>query len=135
MVRMRVRRQGCTPLSCLITAIIFVVVGICIGGAFFTVTGLIRNSDVVQEALARAERDPQVAAALGTPLETGWLPMGSIETSNGGGNADLTLPISGPRGSGEMSIEAVRSEGVWRYRRLVVTIRDTGQRVDVLREQ
>ncbi|MFQ3632459.1 cytochrome c oxidase assembly factor Coa1 family protein [Roseiflexus sp.] len=131
----RVRRQSCTPLPCLISAIIFVVVGVCVGGAFFTVTGLIRNSDVVQKALARAERDPQVAAALGTPLEIGWLPMDSIETSNGGGNADLTLPISGPRGSGEMSIEAVRREGVWRYRRLVVTIRDTGQRVDVLREQ
>ncbi|MCS6938534.1 MAG: cytochrome c oxidase assembly factor Coa1 family protein [Roseiflexaceae bacterium] len=129
----RVRRQGCTPIACLVSIAFFVVVVACIGGIFFGVTGLIRNSDVVQEARARAERDPEVAAALGTPLEIGWLSLGSIETSNGGGSADLTLPVSGPRGSGQMIVEAVRREGVWQYRRLIVTVGD--RQIDVLRER
>lgn len=129
----KVRNRGCTPLTCLIIGLVFVVFGICAGGIVFGVTALIRNSDVVQGAVARAERDPQVVAALGTPLEVGWLTLGSIETSNGGGNADLTLPISGPRGSGQMIVEAVRREGVWQYRRLFVTVGD--RRIDVLREQ
>lgn len=129
----RVRRQGCTPLACLVSVAIFALVVACGGAIFFGVTGIIRNSDVVQEALARAERDPQVVAALGTPLEVGWLTLGSIETSNGGGSADLNVPISGPRGSGAMLVEAVRREGVWQYRRLIVTVGD--RRIDVLREQ
>lgn len=129
----RVRRQGCTLLSCLIGILLFVLIGACVGGVLFGVTGLIRNSDVVQEALARAERDPQVVAALGTPLEVGWLTLGSIETSNGGGSADLNVPISSPRGSGAMLVEAVRREGVWQYRRLIVTVGD--RRIDVLRER
>ncbi len=129
----RVRNRGCTPLACLIIALMFVLVGICGGGIFFGVTGLIRNSDVVQGAVARAERDPQVVAALGTPLEVGWLPIGSIKTSNDSGHANFTLTVSGPRRSGEMIVEAVRSEGVWRYRRLFVTVGD--RRIDVLRDQ
>ncbi|MFQ3632456.1 cytochrome c oxidase assembly factor Coa1 family protein [Roseiflexus sp.] len=129
MVRVRIR--GCTPLSCLIAALMFVVIGICTGGVLFGVMGLIRDSDVVQGALAHAERDPQVAATLGTPLEIGWLFRGSIDS----GSANITLPLSGPRGSGEMIVEAVRREGVWQYRQLIVTIGDTGQRIDVLREQ
>ncbi len=133
MVRVTVRRRGCTPLSCLIGVVLFIFIGVCFGGVFFGITGLIRNSDVVQEALARAERDPQVTAALGTPLEVGWLPVGSINTSNGSGSADVTLPVSGPRGSGEMLVQAVRREGVWRYNRLIVTVGD--RRIDVLRDQ
>jgi hypothetical protein len=131
MVNVRVRE--CAPLSCLVIALVFVVVGICGGSIFFGVMGLIRNSDVVQGAVARAERDPEVAAALGTPLEVGWLPRGSINTSNGSGRADLTLPVSGPRGSGEMIVEAVSREGVWRYNRLMVTV--GGRWIDVLRER
>ncbi|MCS6841587.1 MAG: cytochrome c oxidase assembly factor 1 family protein [Roseiflexus sp.] len=134
---MSARLRGCTPLSCLVGITIVVLVGACIGGIFFAVIGSIRTSDVVQGALARAERDPEVAAALGAPLEVGWLPTGSIRFSNGfnsgSGDANLTLPISGPRGSGEMIVEAVRRNGMWRYSRLIVAVGN--RRIDVLREQ
>ncbi|ABU59532.1 cytochrome c oxidase assembly factor Coa1 family protein [Roseiflexus castenholzii] len=125
--------RGCNPISCFISALLFVLIGACVGGVFFVVIRSIRDSDVVQEALVRAERDPQVAAALGAPLEAGWFPMGSISTGDGSGNANLTLSVAGPRGSGEMMIEAVHREGVWQYRRLIVTV--GGRQIDVLREQ
>lgn len=131
------RRRGCTPLSCLIGSIVFIVIGICATGIFTVTIGLIRDSDAAQEALARAQRDPQVEAALGRPLEIGWFfPTGSISTStDGSGNANLTLPISGPRGSGKLIVSGVRTRGVWEYDRLVVTVDGTGQQIDLLRDQ
>lgn len=59
MVRVTVRRRGCTPLSCLIGIVLFIFIGVCFGGVFFGITGLIRDSDVVQEALARANAIPR----------------------------------------------------------------------------
>jgi hypothetical protein len=131
------RRRGCTPLSCLIGGVTFIVVVGCVVGIFAGVISLFRNSDVAQEALARAQRDPQVEAALGRPLEIGWfLPTGSLRTdAEGGGQVDLTLPISGPRGSGTLIISGVRTRGVWEYDRMIVTVNGTGQRIDLLRER
>ena len=132
-----VRRWGCTPLSCLIGGVTFIVVVGCVVGIFAGVISLFRDSDVAQEALARAQRDPQVEAALGRPLEIGWfLPTGSLRTdAGGGGQVDLTLPISGPRGSGTLIISGVRTRGVWVYDRMIVTVNGTGQRIDLLRER
>ena len=131
-----VRRWGCTPLSCLIGGVTFIVVVGCVVGIFAGVISLFRDSDVAQEALARAQRDPQVEAALGRPLEIGWfLPTGSLRTdAGGGGQVDLTLPISGPRGSGTLIISGVRTRGVWESDRLIVTVDGTGQRIDLLRD-
>ncbi|MCL6542976.1 MAG: cytochrome c oxidase assembly factor 1 family protein [Roseiflexus sp.] len=131
-----VRRRGCTPLSCLIGGVTFIVVVGCVVGIFAVVISLFRDSDVAQEALARAQRDPQVEAALGRPLEIGWfLPTGSLRTdAGGGGQVNLTLPISGPRGSGKLIISGVRIRGKWEYNRMIVTVDGTGQRIDLLRE-
>ncbi|MGQ9829301.1 MAG: cytochrome c oxidase assembly factor 1 family protein [Roseiflexus sp.] len=130
-------RRGCTPLSCLVTGTIFVVVGVCAAGIIFGVLSLFRNSDVAQQALERAQRDPQVEASLGRPIEIGWfLPTGSLSTNNdGSGEVNLTLPISGPRGSGRLYVSGVRTRGAWEYDRMVVTVDGTGQQIDLLRDR
>jgi hypothetical protein len=90
------RRRGCTPLSCLIGGVTFIVVVGCVVGIFAGVISLFRDSDVAQEALARAQRDPQVEAALGRPLEIGWFcPPARLEPMPRGA-VRLTSPCRSP---------------------------------------
>jgi TonB family protein len=46
---------------------------------------------------------------LGTPIEAGWFVTGSIATSGSGSHADLSIPISGPKGSGTLHVVALKS--------------------------
>lgn len=78
----------------------------------------LRSSDVYQMAMAEAQQHPGVVARLGEPIEDGWLMSGSIETSNGDGSADFSIPLSGPNGSGTLAVEATRSNGVWEFTQL-----------------
>jgi hypothetical protein len=101
---------------------ILAVITLCVGGILFLVTGAFRSSDVYQEALAAAQNDPEVQAALGTPIEPGWFVMGSMETSGLSGTADLRIPIHGPDGSGTLFAGARRENGVWRFYTLAVEV-------------
>ena len=61
--------------------------------------GAMKSSDVYQQALARAKANPQVVEKLGTPIQEGFFVSGNIDASPGRGEAKLTIPISGPKGS------------------------------------
>ena len=80
-----------------------------------TVFGAMKSSDAYKTAVARASSDPRVTQALGTPIQTGMFLTGSVNTSGGSGNADLAIPISGPKDNGKISATATTSEGQWRY--------------------
>lgn len=91
--------------------------------------GAMRSSDVYTTAMQRARDNPQVIAALGAPIEPAWYLTGSLETSDASGNADLLIPISGPKGEGQLSIAAEKSAGQWTYSTLIVAV--DGQRVPI----
>ena len=78
-------------------------------------TGMIRSAEPYRVPLARALAHPEVTAALGQPIEEGWLPKGNISMDGRSGNADLGIPISGPRGEATISVLATRRAGVWHY--------------------
>ena len=62
-----------------------------------------------------------VIAALGSPVEAGWLMTGSIKTENNSGSANITVPISGPKQSARIAVIAYKSGGRWSYTQMVVT--------------
>src|ERR1700680_748402 len=66
-------------------------------GIFTLVMGAMRGSDVVKEAVARAQSNPLVGQRLGAPINEGWFLSGSINVSTGSGDADVAVPISGPK--------------------------------------
>jgi len=78
----------------------------------------LESSEPYREALARAGRDPEVAAALGQPLRAKPFPFGNINQFGDGGGADMVIRIQGPRGSGKLDVRARRSQGRWSYPRL-----------------
>lgn len=84
--------------------------GLVIALIFTVVMGSIKGSVPYTRAMAQAKSDPALVAELGTPIEAGWFVTGSISTSSGSGShADLSIPISGPKGSGTLHVVALKS--------------------------
>jgi Cytochrome oxidase complex assembly protein 1 len=59
---------------------------------------------------------------------------GNTSVNGGSGNADLSIPISGPRGKGTIYAVATKSAGEWTYSKLVVKIESTGATIDLAPE-
>jgi len=83
---------------------------------------IFKNADVTQQALAAARSDPRVVAQLGTPIEIGWLVLGSIATQGISGDASLQIPIAGPKKSAMLYADARKQNGVWVYYTLAVEV-------------
>src|SRR4051812_14689782 len=119
MVRLPRRKPGIVGwIGCGCFALVLACSGLATAAFIFT-TGIIRNSEPYQVALKRASADPQVQAALGTPIKQGWLPSGSVSVSGTHGNADLAIPLRGPKGSGKVFAVAHRDMDLWVFERLV----------------
>ncbi len=89
---------------------------------------MMKSVEPYQRAVALARQEPRVAAALGAPIEEGWLPMGQISTQGGNGTANLDITLRGPRGKGHLYVDAQREGGQWQYR--VLSFSGEGIQVD-----
>jgi hypothetical protein len=117
------------PTGCCLTPLV-------LGGAFvaflvLVVFGAMKQSDAYKMAVARAKANPRVTSALGTPISEGWFLSGHTNVNMGSGDADLTIPISGPKGKGTIYAVATKSAGEWTYSKLEVKIDSTGETIDL----
>jgi hypothetical protein len=111
---------------------IIIVLGLAAMAAFFIfIVNVAKRSDVYREAFTRASNDPRVVAALGTPIEKGWWVTGSVNIDNSEGSANLTFPISGPKGSAKVHAVASYDGSGWKYTTLTVKP-DSGAEIDIL---
>ena len=97
-----------------------VALGVALLGLFIAAIVMIastamRSNDVYREAMARAQANPVLIERLGTPIEAGFFTSGSINVSGPSGNADLAIPIHGPRGEATINVVAEKRGGVWIY--------------------
>lgn len=99
-----------------------------------SVSRMMKSSDAYRQALARAKASPAVVQALGEPLQEGFFTSGSIHVSGPSGNADLAIPVQGPKGKGTVYVAATKSMGLWSFRNLEVEVEASGRRIDLLRE-
>jgi hypothetical protein len=107
---------------------------LCVGSIFLLFLALFqgfKSSDVYQLALEKTRAHPEAVAALGEPIETGFFVTGSIENRGKAGDAELEIPVSGPRGSGTIHAVAVKVRGRWEFRTLELILQETGERVDL----
>ena len=70
--------------------------------------------------------------ALGSPITEGLLVSGNTNVNGASGDANLYIPISGPKGKGTIYVAASKSLGRWNYTGLIVEIAKTNQRIDLL---
>jgi len=114
---------GCLSMILLFCAFLAVVFG--------AASGMMKSSDAYKHALALAEASPAVTEALGSPIHPGWFTSGSIKTTGATGEAQLEIPISGPKGKGKIYVEGTKSAGEWTYSKLDVLVEASGERIDL----
>ena len=119
-------------MGCFGTLILFVVF---VGSIALIVFSAMKSTDVYKDALARAQVHPSVIEALGAPIEEGFLVSGNTNVNGASGEANLSIPISGPKGKGTIYVAANKSLGRWNYSGLIVEIAKTHQRIDLLQSQ
>jgi hypothetical protein len=95
------------------------------------VFGAMKSTDVYKTAVATAKAHPAVTEVLGTPVEEGMFLSGNTNVTDASGNADLSIPISGPKGKGKIFVVASKSAGRWTYTTMVVEIAKSGERIDL----
>jgi hypothetical protein len=97
----------------------------------FGVSKAIQSSGVYAEAVAKAATSPEVKEALGAPLTPGFMMQGSINETNGRGEADFQIPLNGSKGQGTLYVKARKpSGGRWTFQQLEVDA--NGKRIDLL---
>jgi hypothetical protein len=94
--------------------------------------GAMKSSGAYQQALVQTRADSAVVQALGSPIKAGFFVSGSVNVSGSSGDADLSIPISGPNGKATVYAKATKSMGEWQFSELVVEIKQTGERIDLL---
>jgi hypothetical protein len=88
----------------------------------------LKQTEVYKVASQRVAHDPQVVAALGSPIETG-LPQGSIQGTPAGGSAQLRFSVQGPRGEGTAYVNASHAMGRWTFDQLELELEGRSDRL------
>jgi hypothetical protein len=117
------------PLGCFSMAILCVAF---IGSIVLIVFSAVKSTDVYKNALTRAKAHPAVIEVLGSPITEGFLVSGNTNVNGAAGEANLSIPISGPKGKGTVYVAATKSLGRWNYSGLVMEVAKTHQRIDLL---
>ena len=79
----------------------------------FAVEAMMHSSEAFQMALDIAQRSPCVVNAIGTPLKPGWFVSGSTNSQGSTGSAELSVPVRGPKGKGDLNLQAKKVDGAW----------------------
>ena len=93
-----------------------------------------KSSDAYKEALAQAQTHPAIIEVLGSPIEEGWYMSGNINVNGPSGAADISFPVSGPKGKATVFAVARKSAGLWTFSTLVVELKSSGKRINILGE-
>lgn len=96
------------------------------------VMGGVKKSRAFQGALDKAVAHPAALAALGEPIEPGFWVSGSVSVDGPSGQAALAVPLSGPRGTGTLYVEATKRAGRWQYALLELEVAGREARIDLL---
>jgi hypothetical protein len=116
------------PLGCLLPVLF---AGGCGLLAFLFATGIMKQSDAYKIALARAQANQAVIEAIGSPISQTGIVSGNSNVSGAVGEANLSIPLSGPKGKATLYVEAKKSADTWFFQTMVVKIEKTGERIDL----
>jgi hypothetical protein len=120
------------PVGCLGSLVIML--ALC-GGLVAILFGSMKSSWACTEGVNLAVHNKRVIRELGEPIKVGWLVSGSISVSGPSGEADLSIPLSGPRGHGTLYVFAHKRVGEWNLERAEVEIYGQQERIDLLADK
>jgi hypothetical protein len=100
---------------------VFVVgVALFVVGLLATIERSFRSSAAYAMAMDRAQGSECVIKTLGQPLIAKGFISGNLNTNNDAGDADLDIPIHGPKAGGNLHVEAKKTSGRWTINSLTV---------------
>jgi Cytochrome oxidase complex assembly protein 1 len=114
------------PLGCLTGVVGLVAFA---AGIVLLVFGFMKSSDVYQNAVSECRASDVVIEAIGEPVEPGWYVTGNINVNGSSGRADITIPISGPKGTGTIYAIANKRAGEWSFEVLEVELTGRSERI------
>lgn len=89
-----------------------------------------RGSDVTKLTIATAAANTALTNELGVPLKTEELITGYVSTN--AGNAQVIIPVSGPRGSGVLYARLLRQGNTWQMQSLIFREKGIAVNLDLL---
>ena len=89
------------------------------------------TSDAYKLAIVTANRTPQFAETLGTPVTEAWFSEGKIEFGNSA-TAKLLIPVRGRIRSGNLRALAIKNGGSWRLTELTLELSQPDKQIDLL---
>ncbi|MFV0176112.1 cytochrome c oxidase assembly factor 1 family protein [Empedobacter falsenii] len=92
---------------------------------------LTSNSDVMKHAMNIINHNPEIRQKLGTDIETDGMYKGNISISNNKGEANITVPIKGTKGTGSAIIVGKKEFDKWIYEKIAVQIDETGEVIQI----
>ncbi len=119
---------GCATLLMLFILFIAVIVGVIFLGA----SSLITSSEPYQHAITQAKESDKVKEVLGEPMEEGFVTSSSFNINNDSGTAQMSIPVSGPNGSGVVDLNATMFKGKWTYHTITFTNDTDSSMIDLL---
>jgi Cytochrome oxidase complex assembly protein 1 len=78
----------------------------------------IQSQEVYQKAIQLAKANPEVVAAIGEPMSEKQPTSVKFNLNGSSGSVQMTMPIEGPKGTGNIVLDAVQTQGAWSYRQL-----------------
>ena len=108
---------------------LFLLIAGCCTLLFFGVSKALKSSQVYVLSVKRAQDSPCAVSKLGQPIVSSGMPQGSINENNSSGAADVTIPVSGPQGSGSLHVLGTRDNNVWTL--TTVTLNVGGSAIDL----
>jgi hypothetical protein len=94
--------------------------------------GIMKSSPVFKDSLVVVQDNSRAQQLLGTPIEAGWLVGGEISETPASGTAEISYPVTGPKGSGTVYVTARKAEGEWVITKLVLVMDGTSQRLVII---
>jgi hypothetical protein len=112
---------------------VLLLAGLFIGAVGAAIFAGMRSSDPYRFAMQTATHDPRVLSRLGSPVKAGWLVNGNINLRNDSGDADLSIPVSGPTHKGTIHVVGTKTGGEWTYQKLTLTVKDGPEGLNLLK--
>ncbi len=112
-----------------------IVLGIFFAFALYTgVSTLFKDSEPYEMAMSSLNSNEYVIEKLGQPIEANGMFQGSINYSNNTADADIKVPVKGPKGEGALTVIAKKKNDVWSYQLMQLEIDDTDEVINLLDE-
>lgn len=83
-----------------------------------------KSSEPYKKTVAYIHENQVIQEKLGSPLHEGFFVSGMLEIKKDSGKAKLSIPTSGPKGSGVVYASLEKKDGDWRFYSLIFHIND-----------